>query len=1244
MDLIDRDGTVLGGLQDGTLVVTPNPLVLHGQRILRSDLRPGETLAAFLQRHVDGIERGGWAVAISGFDVPAALWGRVRPKHGAIIECRAVAKKQVAKLAAVVALSYFTLGAGGLALAANGTAAGLFAAGGAIGGGFWVAAAAFVGGSLIINKLLAPKIASPNSLTDNEASPTYRLSGGNNRARQYEPIGLLFGILRVTPDFASAPFTFFEGEDQYLYSIFHAGINTAQVTQLQIGETAIGNYQGVTTRTRDITGMPQQELEGWGNVDSIIGAQLTNTASPGTYVTRTSSANAIALSIDLEASLYTMKDNGSFELAKVTIEALYRNINGGDWQPFFTPASGPPVTTITLESISTKPIRVSYICAVPLGQYEVMLRKLDLDKSETRSVSTCTWSALRTVQPDSGQYGGMGRYGIKIKASGQLNGALNEVSWLAEAKPMPFWTGSEWVGATYSQLSNPGAQMLQFARGIYGYDPRTGQNILLAGLGLADSMIDIESFKGFMVRCTAMGFAFDHWFDSAISCGEVLDTIAAVGLGAVSWQSGKLGVVWVAEDQPVEGVVNMATMKANTFGVNYQTLQTADSVEYAYFDRSRGYTWQTLRVSDPSVGTSLNPTRIASVGVTNQAHAALLARFHLAQSIYQRKDVTFGTDIEHLTYKRMSVLALTHDVTQWGYGGRLNGAINNAGFLTLTLDDMVPAGAGPRYIGLRIPGERDYRVFGVAAFTGESRTVTLTTPWPVGVPVPGAAPGNPAVDTIWIYDFKATPGYRVRVISIQPESNLSGATVTVVPDSPEFWNYVLNGSYNPPVSQSLLPRSPASVSNARISEMLDRQGNTFYTTLTVNFDAAGSFASADIWGSTAGLMQKIGSTQSLSFSFRAGLDEVWYIEVRSFDALGRPGSVAAVTHAVIGLREPPPDVSAFSVVNGALSWPSVPSSVVDLAGYRIRFHYGENRSWADASELHENLITENPWTPPLFPNGPITLMIKAQDTTGNESVNFASILYNFGDPLVDNLILTHDAKALGFPGKKTNASVVAGNLVADDSGGLFWGADNALFWPLDGQLFWSNASYKESSYLFSYAVGIDQVGSRMTLLSQIDASAYTIEFRTDTQGMFWPPDDAAFWPAGDALFWAPPTAWQTWPGAIEDAQLGTIDFRITMQAGPVQGAISELKLQFDVEDETEILQSVAIVPNGTRLPLSRKYRFIKIVNWNLMDDGGTAVRFIINDYLATGPLITAVDVDGLPVSALGKFQIIGAKG
>ncbi len=99
----------------GRLVVTPHPVTLDGQTNVPAELRPGESLYAFLQRHVEGLDGQAWEVCIGGVPVPREYWHHVRPKHGQHIEVRAAVGRTALLLVATIALAYFTFGAGGLA-------------------------------------------------------------------------------------------------------------------------------------------------------------------------------------------------------------------------------------------------------------------------------------------------------------------------------------------------------------------------------------------------------------------------------------------------------------------------------------------------------------------------------------------------------------------------------------------------------------------------------------------------------------------------------------------------------------------------------------------------------------------------------------------------------------------------------------------------------------------------------------------------------------------------------------------------------------------------------------------------------------------------------------------------------------------------------------------------------------------------------------------------------------------------
>lgn len=1038
MEVIDVDvrEVMTGAAPDVTaLVVTPHPLTLHGQRLVgarAAALVPGETLAVFLDRH--GVKVGQqWAVSIGGAMVPEAMWDRVRPKHGHLVEAHRVPQREVLKLVAIVALSYFTFGLGGLAggsfLGLTGTAATI------------AATAAFVAGSMVINKLLGPKPLT-NASALNSVSPTYALTGARNRARPFEPLALVLGEPYAAPDLAAQPYTYFYGGEQYLWQIFNCGINCSAINSLRIGQTDISTYQGVTLNYTGFasgnTGLP---LLGT-SVDSTAGALLDAVTAPGAYVTRTSSLATLVLAVDLECSLFSVDSKGAYRSLSCNISLEYRAVGSGTWLPFLGASSA-----ITLENASTKPLRLTYELSVATGQYEVRARKETANETGSTAQNTVTWTVLKSYQADTGSYSGQARLGVRIQASGQLNGALDDVNCRLVAKPHSYWNGSAWVYATSraNGLSNPGAIILMLARGLFD---DTGR--LIAGLGFSDSQIDVEGLKLFMVRCAAKGFTFDWFVQETVSIGDLLDTVAAAGMGTICWPDGKLGVMWFAENQPVEGVVNMATMKAKSFSVSYDTMPTAEEIEFQYFDRNRGDIWQSLRVLAPGVTIPTSTARQQLQGVTTEAHAAVLARFSMAQNIYQRKTVSVEVDLEHMTFRRGTVLALSHDVTQWGFGGRVRGAVNASGTVTLTLDEVVPAvspgGATSRYIGLRIPGESQYRIFPVATFTGSSRTVTLGSAWPGGVPVPGDSAGNPAEDTVWIYDFKSTPGQKLRVAGLSPVGNLDGARVALVPETDEFWTYVNTGSYAPPPNNSSLAQSSPVASNLRVTEQLERQGNTFFVELTASWDVAGYFGHAELFGAVADSsdtpLSLLGSTRGKTVSWRGGLDQVWRLEVRLYSDI-RASAAAPLTgtYTVVGLAFPPENYNTFAlevkpdgtrVFTFAYTTTPVP---VDLAGGVIRYTAGlvASPSWGSMTPLNDGIVAGSPLETVKVFSGDWTFALKARDTTGNESLTPLYIQQSLPISRLGDAVATFDDKQLGWPGAKTACVATLGMLEASNS-------------------------------------------------------------------------------------------------------------------------------------------------------------------------------------------------------------------
>ncbi len=394
------------------LVVTPHPYTLAGQQSYsprQAAVLPGETLASILARH-DVRPDEQWVVQLGGVSVPPEQWARLRPKHGHLIEARRVPQdNDTLRLAAFVALMVF---------APQGMVA-------------WQAALYYAGGSFLINKLLPPKMPDMPALQSPASFTSYSISGGRNRARPFEPMSLVLGEPYCVPDLAAQPYTYFENGEQYLWQLFHLGINCASVGSLRIGQTALSSYQNVKLGYEGFaagnTGLPQLS-----NVDTIAGALLDAPASPGAWTTRTSSANAVQLAVDLEANLFSVNPaTGGYVEAVCEVDIEYRLVGAPTWNVFWSSEPYdvwvPPrqewvdgvwtevepgyTTTVTptnvrLVSTSSKPLRKTISRTVAPGQYEVRARKITANATSTSAGNTVTWSTLKTYQVDSASYAG----------------------------------------------------------------------------------------------------------------------------------------------------------------------------------------------------------------------------------------------------------------------------------------------------------------------------------------------------------------------------------------------------------------------------------------------------------------------------------------------------------------------------------------------------------------------------------------------------------------------------------------------------------------------------------------------------------------------------------------------------------------------------------------------------------------------------------------------------------------------
>lgn len=407
---------------------------------------------------------------------------------------------------------------------------------------------------------------------------------------------------------------------------------------------------------------------------------------------------------------------------------------------------------------------------------------------------------------------------------------------------------------------------------------------------------------------------------------------------------------------------------------------------------------------------------------------------------------------------------------------------------------------------------------------------------------------------------------------------------------------------------------------SRIQVVWDRSNDSFIAQAQVQYRRAGG-GYAWVPSSTEPAREGVAYITQVDDGYQ------YEVRVRYENTIGvRSAWTVSAAHRVIGKTAPPSDVPWASLTDGNLSWGEI--SDVDLAGYRVRWIPVTSGDWGQAQPMHAGLITDTPWRLPVTPAGQAYLLVKAVDTSGNESLNAARIAVNLGDPIVKNVISSDDLKALGFPGLVSNASISGGNLLANTADSIWNPNPGARMWSVDSDPMWNLTFWKALTYRATITISAGEENAQMTIDRIIDGDSWRLDYRRPVG------DSATMWGDAATLMWSGDDAapmrnnapgYLPWPGAIT-TELGDYEIRVRTAYGRTRGRIDALTVNIDVEDIVEYLNDIAIAAAGTRLPITETYHVIRGVNLTLQDDGGSArtTRWIDKN-TALGPLIKAFD-------------------
>lgn len=1260
------------------------------------------------------------AVTVGGEIVAPKDWGRVRPRPGHLVVINVTPGKgggknpfrmllSIAVMAAAAFLAPMIASALAPELAWGASIEGALGTFGTYSmqfGALKLAIGAGISmlGNMAINAIAPPPrpqlsaLSGTGTATMARVSPTLAITGAGNRANPYGVVPRVLGRHRMYPPLGARYHTELQGDDQYLRCLFDFGYGPLELSDIRIGTTAIGLFDGVEWEIRP--GWPDDApltLYTDAVREDQYNVRISNYGGPVVLETRDATAEIL---IDL-AFRGLLKFEGLSRLERsVEFDVKYRRAgSSAEW----TTAGIYKVTAKTEETV-----RYGVRIVPPeVGRYEVRFFRRTADNggwTAAQMDQNAYWNKYpdvassadfgrgtlngawrhwvefgqgenREFTPLAGATPGPGDVTIRddsyvtairsvqhmtpvdapghclmalrIKATEQLNGVVDQLSAVAQAL-LPVWDGTQWaVQAT----RHPAWAYLEILRGPANPDPVT------------DSRIDLDAFRAWALEDP--GRTFDAVIDFSTTVRAALVDIASASRAAFGMRDGKFSIT---RDARQTGPVQHFTPR-NCWG--FKGIRSFTEAAHALRVRfvSPGLDWgQDERVvyADGYSEASASRFEILELfGCTDPAQAWRDGRYHLAVGALRRDVYELSCDIDHLVCTAGDLVRVSHDVPRWGGGAaRIKTVVlTEDGEATgVTLDDVVVMEAGKSY-GLRIRRADNSEAYAsIVTQSGETTSLTFAVPLP--------AASTPGVGDLVMFGWAGRETVDLLVKAIRYIGDLR-ATLTLLDAAPAVHDAEEGPipAYDPQASTDPLVVPPPAASGLSLSEVVRFPSGMAVSDVVARWQPSGLAAVYEVYTWDGARWRLLDVTTATRATVASGLERGQSVEVAVL-GVSRSGrkldiqdaSRAAITTA--GDTVAPADIRALTVeetADGTRRFRAVFEAAVDHAGLIYRFHAGTNFHWESAQPLHDGVVRAQPFETRRLSGGTYTVLAKAVDTTGNQSAGAAAVVVALGDRLPANIIQRVDVGAAGWPGEIIGGVIVGGAIEAGSAGEPAWAdwatpawtGDNDPAWDGDSFPAWADTTapawtgdgdpaWTELHFGLTYTTTVDVDGPGTFSLDVAGDGAITPLYRNRWGRPAWTGDGNPAWTGDDLPAWED-DAYCPYDGPVV-ASPGPYDIRLEIPSGLVQGRVSRLVATIDLEDQEERFEDVVVPLAGMRLIPSRRFRSIAAVAVTIQDDGGDAVRVRILDRdPGAGPMIQLVDAQGQPTTGLIDAIIHGVR-
>lgn len=911
---------------------------------------------------------------------------------------------------------------------------------------------------------------------------------------------------------------------------------------------------------------------------------------------------------------------------------------------------------VTYTGSQTRLLRQTYSLTPPVrGVYDVRVRRETANSDSDRLINASYWSAVRSVSSDlpvNTPYP-VNLLALKIRASGQLSGAISTLTHYYEAKVLDYDadTGT-WI-RRYS--SNPASI---FRHILQDQDSMARPQ--------ADSLIDLASLEEAHAFWKPRGWEYNFVCDSDASVFERLQSVCAAGLASPTMIDGKWAIII---DKPRE-IVACAFTSANAWSWSFKRTQIRlpNAIHCTFVSED---TWDTdMRVvaTDEVDGDQYIYESQSYEGVNIPAQVYQLARFHYADAKVRRRMISLRCYDEAILCTRgdlvdcaapnvsphglqvgrvrrierdedENIVALyTDQVNTTDFSGRRFGVKVYAQSGAVLHAEIMPENMAQQKLTLLSPQAMDVHIGDKYAFGDYSEEVfqaivlgmKFNSDWTCDITLQDYAPQ--------LYGNLSEPIPNFQSVITTP---ITGKWR--IQSQPIFQQIVTD-------ERALLQTKTGSVPRILISYR--HPNNLDSRAIGISFDI--SQAGQETWAAAS---PTVAMTASEIYIGSVVEGQSYDIRAKYLGGAGESGGYVYFRNIVVVGRSSVPPAPDAVFLNGTVLVISQANRPLDVVGHKVYMVMDENADiWAATELTTPYTVTGN------FDIGPWVSTARAVFVRTVDEIGLLSdpvrVVVGEGLFKTNNIIETFSEETRAWPGIVDGGSVVSTDLVSTD-GSSRYPQDGALpRYKQDGATPAYTSVAEPMSYTWEVEIPTVYRGARLLVLPELVSGTVTsLMFRRFIDAAEYPQagTDAYYPQAGSDAFYPQFVAddvWAALPGDYTVLGGERIEFKITFSASEI-AQVDDILTVLDVEDKEILLQDVVVSSSGTtRVSVPAQYfRALKNIVFGIQYEVGGDVVAVKYDkgtetldtegYIELGPVVKAFNASNALTSANCDIRVRG---